>query len=69
MHWLGVELVPKYFQKCDRQATLEGIKSAHDIYAKLRYPHIYTQAENISHWKKKEMDMKVEALGIHIKRK
>ena len=36
-HWLDVQLVPMFFQTRDSQATLQGIKSAHDEHAKLRY--------------------------------
>ena len=45
-HWQDIQLVPKYYQTQDSQATFQGIRIAHGKYIKLRYPQLYTQAKN-----------------------
>ena len=53
----------------DSQATLQGIKSAHGEYIKVRYPQLYTQAKNYQKLEIYKVDRKVEACGLHIRRK
>ena len=68
-HWLDVQLVPKYLQMQHSQATLQGIKSTYSEHAKLRFTQLHTQANYYQILEKYEEDMKMEAFGVHIRRK
>ena len=53
----------------DSQATLQGIKISQNGHIKLEYPQYQTQDEKYHLQEKQEVDMNLEALGVHIRRK
>ena len=67
--WLEIQLVPMYFQTWDSQATLQYIKRTHGENAKLKCPQHHTQAKKDQLLERQEVDGKVEAHGVHIRRK
>ena len=68
-HWLDVQPVPRYLQIKDSQASLQGIMISYSEQTKLRCPQLYTQPKHYKLLEIQEVDVKLEGLGVYIKKR